>query len=154
KKDEKKDEKADAKADEKKDEKAVRKDRVMQWLPPFGEKDAKVVYETPNRITSVQYSEYCRWMFVTQTVDGQRQITAIDYNDPKQTYVIYKAPAGFAPKGDGTTPKKGGFGKKGDVPEDESFDDEQPGGFQQGAVSGLGLMSRSVGGAGVVRISK
>ena len=28
-----------------------RKDRVMQWLPPFGKDDAKIVYETPNRIT-------------------------------------------------------------------------------------------------------
>ena len=32
----------------------------MQWLPPFGKDDAKVVYETPNRITGVQYSEDCR----------------------------------------------------------------------------------------------
>ena len=56
----------------------------MQWLPPFGKDDGKVVYETPNRITGVQYSEDCRWLFITQTVDGQREITGIDLDRPQE----------------------------------------------------------------------
>ena len=48
----------------------------MQWLPPFGKDDVKVVHESPTRIRGVQYSEDCRWIFITQTVDGQRHITA------------------------------------------------------------------------------
>ena len=65
-----------------------RKDRVMQWLPPFGKDDAKLVYETPNRIASLQYSENGKMLFLTQTVDGQQQISAIDLADPKTIKVI------------------------------------------------------------------
>jgi dipeptidyl aminopeptidase/acylaminoacyl peptidase len=141
KKDEKKDEKV------KEDTKTVRKDRLMQWLPPFGKDDAKVIYESPSRITGAHYSEDCRWIFVTQTVDGQRQITGIDLNDPKTTYVISRS-AGFEGKKDGTTPKT-----KGNT-SDDTPDDEQPGGLRGGAgAAALGLMSRSVNGVNSVRIS-
>lgn len=79
-------------ADDKKavDDKKPSKERVMQWLPPFGKDNVKVVYETPQRIASVQYSEDCRWLFVTQTIDNQRQIVAVDLKDPKTTYVVHK----------------------------------------------------------------
>ena len=124
----------------------------MQWLPPFGKDDVKVVYESPNRIQGVQYSEDCRWLFITQTVDGQRQITGIDLDDPKKTYVIHKATRAFEPKKDGdrhpgrrtmtmtrrsTTSSRAGF----------------RGGA--GAFAALGLMSRPLGGGvNVVRISR
>ena len=62
----------------KKDSKDARKDRVMQWLPPYGARDVKLVYETPNPITSVQYSDDCQMLFLTRTVDKQRQIVAVD----------------------------------------------------------------------------
>lgn len=143
----KKDEKA---KDAKGDEKAVRKDRVMQWLPPFGKDDAKVVYESPNRITAVQYSDDCRWMFLVQTVDGQRQVTAIDMNDPKSTYVISRGSGG------GMTDPKKDDGKKGPgKDDDDDFDDEQPGGFRPGAGGGggVGLMTHPLAGVNVVRIS-
>jgi dipeptidyl aminopeptidase/acylaminoacyl peptidase len=129
-------------------EKSVRKDRVMQWLPPFEKDGGKVVYETPNRITGVQYSEDCRWIFITQTVDGQRQITGIDLTDPKRTYPIYNGSAA-EPKTDDVEPKKGDDS-------DDPLDIEQPKGFRggAGAASALGLMSRSIGGGvNVVRIS-
>ena len=145
----------DAKKDDAKDEpakkddvKAVRKDRVMQWLPPFGKDDAKVVYESATRIMGVQYSADCRWIFVSQTIDGQRQITGIDLTDPKTPYVISRGPAGFEPKKDGTIPKKDGNDS------DDTDDDEQPGGgFRGGATVGVGLMARTLGAAIVVRIS-
>ncbi len=71
------------------DEKKGSHDRVVQWLPPFGKDSVKVVYEAPERIAAVQYSEDCRWLFVTQTVDGQRQIVAVDASNPKTTHVVY-----------------------------------------------------------------
>ena len=40
--------KEEKKVEKKDDAKVVRKDRVMQWLPPFGKDDVKVVYESPN----------------------------------------------------------------------------------------------------------
>ena len=49
----------------------------MQWLPPFGKDDVKVVHESPTRIRGVQYSEDCRWIFITQTVDGQRHMRIV-----------------------------------------------------------------------------
>jgi dipeptidyl aminopeptidase/acylaminoacyl peptidase len=76
-----------------KDAKDPRKDRVMQWLPPYAKDDVKVIYQTPNRITSVQYSDDCMMLFLTQTVENQRQITAIDLNDPQKPYVIFRGGA-------------------------------------------------------------
>jgi dipeptidyl aminopeptidase/acylaminoacyl peptidase len=152
KKDDKKaDAKEDAKKDDvKKDEKVVRKDRVMQWLPPFGKDDTKVIYESPNRITGVQYSVDCRWMFISQLVDGQRQVSGIDLNNPKTVYLIHKDTGagifgGARPKGD-NTPKK-------DNDSDDTIDDEQPGGFRGGVTVGVGLMARTIGGTNVVRMS-
>ncbi len=132
----------------KEDAKAVRKDRIMQWLPPFGKDDAGVLYESPSRITGVQYSADCRWVFFTHTIDGQRQITGLDTTDPKTTYVISRGPAGVEPR-NGPNPKKGGDDS------DDGSDDEQPGGgFRGGGLApAFGLMARSVGGASVVRIS-
>jgi dipeptidyl aminopeptidase/acylaminoacyl peptidase len=142
------------------DDKQTQNDRVMVWLPPFGKDSMKVVYETPHKIAGVQYSEDCRWVFVTQTVDSQRQIVAVDLKDPKTTYVVYKA-------------GKGGMGAEPDMespftPEPSEFpntryDHEQQfkkGGFKGGAFGGFGagglpgLMTRTGRGEGkVVRMS-
>ncbi|HEV3386225.1 MAG TPA: prolyl oligopeptidase family serine peptidase, partial [Gemmata sp.] len=78
----------------------------------------------------------------------QRQITGIDMNDPKTTYVISRTAAGFEGKKDGTTPKRKGNDS------DDTVDDEQPGGFRGAAgAAALGLMSKSVGGVSFVRLS-
>ncbi len=140
KKDEEPTKKDDAKA-------VVRKDRVMQWLPPFGEGDAKVVFESADRIQSVQYSEDGRWVFVTQTVSGRRQVTGIDTADPKSpAYVISRS-------GSASDPKKKDETKKDDTDSDDSADDEQRGGFRPGGFSGSGLMTKPVGDTTAVRVS-
>lgn len=127
------------------DAKAGRKDRVMQWLPPFGADDAKVVYESPARITAAQYSADGKWLFVSQTIDSARQITAIDLADPKSTYVVSRGGTGFgAPKKGDTPPKKDG---------NEDSEGEQPPGFRGGATFGVGLLSKSVGGVNAARVS-
>lgn len=126
---------------------AMRKDRVMLWQPPFGKDDAKVVYESPNRVQAAQFSEDCRWLFVTQTVDGQSQVTGIDTADPKApAYVISRGAAGIGPKGGG--------GKKARMDGDDDDDsDEQPGGGRPGGAAGTGLMAKPVGGTTAVRVS-
>src|SRR5262249_32599107 len=78
------------------DDKAPRNDRIMQWLAPYGKDDAKVVYSTPNRITGLVYSPDCKYAFVTQVVDNQRTILAVDLADTKKTYVIAKGQGGGA----------------------------------------------------------
>ena len=136
-----------AKKDEKPDVKAGRKDRVVQWLPPFGRDDVKVVYESPVRFLGVQYSTDCRWLFVSQLIDSQRQITAIDLTDPKTPYVISRGAGGFEPKKDAPIPKK-------DDGDSDDAPDEQPGGgFRGGATVGIGLMARQLGAASAVRVS-
>jgi dipeptidyl aminopeptidase/acylaminoacyl peptidase len=135
-----------------KDDKAPRKDRVLQWLPPFGKDDVKVVYETPYPISSVQYAADCRMLFLTQTVDAQRQISAVDLNDPKKTvYVILKG-AGLGPSLAARPAAPAG-----DSPEDADGDEQQPmfgRGFRRGAGFGPGLLTHAhPGEAGVVRVS-
>src|SRR5205823_3465343 len=78
---------------EKKDSKEPRNDQVLQWLPPYGKDDVKVVYATPHRIASLQYSEDCQTLFLTQTIENQRQISAVDLKDPKTPHVIFKGAA-------------------------------------------------------------
>ena len=77
----------------------------MQWLPPFGKDDVKVVHESPTRIRGVQYSEDCRWIFITQTVDGQRH-TASNLDDPKKAYLIHKGSALRAEEGRNQPPEE------------------------------------------------
>ena len=136
----------------KKDSKEPRKDRLHQWLPPYRPEDAKVIYETPNRITSVQYTEDCHMVFLTQMVDSQRQIMAIDLKDPKTPYVIYKSGAAAAP----TTP----ITEDAEVAdEDEQQPGRGPGGGRggaggTGAAGGTSLMTKSSRGeVPVVRVS-
>ncbi|MCI0638773.1 MAG: prolyl oligopeptidase family serine peptidase [Gemmataceae bacterium] len=98
-KDEKADNKGASKGKSETAKEKPRKDRLMQWLPPFGKDNAKIVYETPQRLSGAQYSEDCRMLFVTQTGDGQRQIIAVDLADSNKTYVIHKSAAGFGKGG-------------------------------------------------------
>lgn len=145
---------------EKTDSKEPRKDQVLQMLPPYDKDNTKVVYASPYRIASLQYSEDCSWMFVTQTIENQRQITAIDAKDPKNTFVIYKSGADrneAAPPANPNPPAGN--------PPIEGDDDEQPppgggrgrGGFGggPGGAGGVTLLTRpGRGEARVVRISK
>ncbi|MCW5946560.1 MAG: S9 family peptidase [Fimbriimonadales bacterium] len=69
-------------------EQAPRKDRVMQWLPPYDESSAKVVYESENRINSVDYSADCKWLFITETASGQEHVYAVHLDNPETQYTI------------------------------------------------------------------
>ncbi len=133
-----------------KDAKQIRKDRVMQWLAPFGKDDVKLVYETPQRIVGIQYSEDCQWLFLTQTVDQQRQISAVELTDANKTvYVIQK----------GTAPPAKEAGKK-DAGTDGDDTDQDFADFdteQQAKKGGTGLaagalITRESGGA--VRVAR
>ena len=43
-----------------------RKDRLMQWMPPFSETSTKQIYEHPTRINGVRYSPDGQIMFFTE----------------------------------------------------------------------------------------
>jgi dipeptidyl aminopeptidase/acylaminoacyl peptidase len=138
-----------------KEDTATRKDRVMLWVPPFGKDDVKVVYETPQRIQALQYSEDCQTLFLTRTVDNERQIVAVDLKDPKEVYVIHKSGPGGGAVIDQPKAKK-------DLPSGDDSDDDLPeeqqkkkgfgkGGFGGGSgFGGPGLLTRA--GRGEVRV--
>lgn len=65
-----------------------RKDRVMQWLPPFGKDDAKVVWTAEGRISGVRYSADCKTLFVTDTKDGSNRTYAVMLDEPGKTYML------------------------------------------------------------------
>ena len=47
-----------------------RKDRVMQWLPPFDSGSAKVIYESDARIGNLRYSDDAQILFITEGAGG------------------------------------------------------------------------------------
>lgn len=57
---------------------AKRKDRVMRWSEPYGEKDVAVVYESDNPITGVQYAADAKTIYVTETVTPEQRTYALD----------------------------------------------------------------------------
>ena len=47
-----------------------RRDRVMQWLPPFDSTSVKVVYESDARIGNLRYSDDAQILFITEGAGG------------------------------------------------------------------------------------
>lgn len=67
----------------------VRKDRVMQWLPPYGPRDTKVIYESETPIVSVRYSADCQLLFVNETRAGSDVLYAINLKERGKKYPLY-----------------------------------------------------------------
>lgn len=98
---------------------ARRPDRLMQWLPPFDSSSAKSIYETPNRISAVRFSDNGKVMFVSEAGTGGATETAVflDENNAKFTVIAPRARG----RGDSTAaagrgagaPPAGGFGGRG-----------------------------------------
>ncbi|MBC8063837.1 MAG: S9 family peptidase [Chlorobia bacterium] len=70
------------------------KDRVMQWVAPYGEKDVKAVYESDQRIGNVQYSDDCKTIFVTQTIAGRSRVSAVKLDSPTKAMTIVESATG------------------------------------------------------------
>lgn len=70
------------------------KDRVMQWLPPYGEKDVKSVYESDTRIGSVQYSEDGKTLFLTQTMGAKNRVSAVRLDSPGKAFPVVESDPG------------------------------------------------------------
>ncbi len=67
-----------------------RKDRVMFWLPPFGEDDTELIYETEDQINSVSFDDSGRLMFLTRRDGSDETVHAVSLDDPSQEYLIYE----------------------------------------------------------------
>jgi len=67
-----------------------RMDRVYQWLPPYGEDDVKVIYETESQIAGLDYSDDCQTLFITESSSGQSYVYVVFLSEPDKKYTIYK----------------------------------------------------------------
>ena len=107
--------KSEAQEGDEKKGKPKRKDRVMQWLPPYGDDDTKVIWESDDAIQSVQYSQDCGTLYIRQTIDGKRKLFAVKLTAPdKQLDIVEsKAPAGSEGQGSGRRVRRGRGGAPG-----------------------------------------
>jgi len=65
-----------------------RKDRVMQWLPPFGKNDAKVVWTAEGRIGNVLYSQDCKTLFISDTKGSDNRTYAVSLSEPSKSHML------------------------------------------------------------------
>jgi dipeptidyl aminopeptidase/acylaminoacyl peptidase len=65
-------------------------DRVVQWLPPFGDDDMTVLFESKNELSSVRYSEDGDILFITERRSGREHLYAVYAENPEETYTIYR----------------------------------------------------------------
>jgi dipeptidyl aminopeptidase/acylaminoacyl peptidase len=114
---------------------AKRKDRVMQWLPPYSKSSVKVVWESEHAIQSVAYSHDCKRLYITQTVDGVRKVFAIDLANPGKHLKIHEKKSPGSTGSAATSQRRGRRGR--------------------GSSGGRGLMSKAgFRGGRAVRTSK
>jgi dipeptidyl aminopeptidase/acylaminoacyl peptidase len=85
---------------------APRKDRLYQWVPPFGASDAKQIYEANSRITSAEFSADGKTLFVNEGND----LYAVRLADPTKRYDIAKGASIAASGGRGGRGGGGGAG--------------------------------------------
>jgi hypothetical protein len=65
-----------------------RKDRVMQWLPPYDDNSVRVVYESDNRLSNVRYSADAQILFLTEQQGQNRHEYAVFVSDPSTRHTI------------------------------------------------------------------
>lgn len=78
----------DEETEEEEDEKTM--DRVIQWLPPFGEEDMNVIYETEDEMESVSYSSDTNILFIEEEGSNEEHLYAVFLDNPEETHTIYK----------------------------------------------------------------
>ncbi len=86
-----------------------RKDRLMQWMPPFSETSTKQIYEHPTRINGVRYSPDGQIMFFTE---GNATM-AIYVSDMATKYTVARGGGGGAAGGRAGGGGGGGGGRGG-----------------------------------------
>jgi dipeptidyl aminopeptidase/acylaminoacyl peptidase len=65
-----------------------RKDRLFQWLPPFDEKSAKVIFENNSRTSNHRFSPDMQTLFFRET-SGQNTVeNAVNLKEPTQRHTL------------------------------------------------------------------
>lgn len=69
-------------------ERPRRKDRVMQWLPPFDSAGPRLVYESDRRLTGVRYSDDAQVLFLTERQGQTTHVYAVFLSDPSKKHTL------------------------------------------------------------------
>jgi dipeptidyl aminopeptidase/acylaminoacyl peptidase len=93
---------------------ATRPEKVVQWLPPFGDKDTKVLYQHTGAIASAVFTEDLQTLFVATTSAGTGEIFAVRLSEPAKRMSIVRQ-RGWTPSftGGGRALAFGGGGPRG-----------------------------------------
>ncbi|MFB3853905.1 MAG: prolyl oligopeptidase family serine peptidase [Vicinamibacterales bacterium] len=65
-----------------------RLDRLYHWMPPFGEKDVKVLYESNTRMSNHRFSPDMQVLFATERAGQDTHEFAVVLSDPKTRYTL------------------------------------------------------------------
>lgn len=65
-------------------------DQIVQWLPPYGQDDTKVIYENDAPIGSLWYSADCKTIFFTESGQNTETLYAVRLDDPGTKIQIYR----------------------------------------------------------------
>jgi dipeptidyl aminopeptidase/acylaminoacyl peptidase len=65
-----------------------RKDRVMQWLPPFDDKSTKIIYENNTRMSNHRYSPDMQVLFYRETSGQNTTDYAVYLSDTTHRYTL------------------------------------------------------------------
>ena len=98
---------------------AARPDRLVNWLPPYGTADTKVLYTADGALSNVTLSDDAKTLFAATTNNGTGELYAVNLADPTKKMSIVRqrgytpAFAGRGGRGGGGAPG-GGRGGAGD----------------------------------------
>jgi dipeptidyl aminopeptidase/acylaminoacyl peptidase len=76
---------------------AARPSRVVQWAPPFGPNDIKILYTSDAPINSVVISDDAKTLFVADVHRGAGEIFAVQLSDPSTKHYIVRPLADYVP---------------------------------------------------------
>jgi dipeptidyl aminopeptidase/acylaminoacyl peptidase len=90
----------------------VRKDRLYQWLPPFDDKGAKVLFESNARMSNLRYSPDHQTIFFSERVGQDTIEYAVALSEPAKRYTLarYRADDVYANPGSVVLTRGGGGG--------------------------------------------
>ncbi len=106
---------------------AARRDRVIQWLPPFGKGDTTVLYTATGQMSNVVFSDDAKTLFVADNANGMGEIYAVTLADPETKHTIIRE-RGYTPSfAGGGRGGRGGFGGRGGRGDDSASFYHNPG---------------------------
>jgi dipeptidyl aminopeptidase/acylaminoacyl peptidase len=69
---------------------ASRPEKVVQWLPPFGDKDIKVIYQHTTAMANAVFTDDAQTLFVATSNAGMGEIFAVKLSEPTKRMSIVR----------------------------------------------------------------